>query len=260
MMSEKNLNRDARKEGAKDAEALDPIARAFYETAYSSAWGKDWRYDDLAEERKAAWRELVVCAIDTAREPMRAIWGLPSGDDADASDAVTSTTQYQIDSRRLDAIDALIEDAGSPDAKIAPHITGFSGMDDPRLEPWAEEVDAFIARLADALKTVRALSVGGEAAASARSAFSRSVAPLDPDAKRTPARTQKVETPFGPHYIHVDTDVNGRIVDASISTPRKDPDATVGQLIAALSAGLSELAQSIAADAAGTDSFEEQER
>ena len=58
------------------------------------------------------------------------------------------------------------------------------------------------------------------------------------NAGRQPTITQKVKTPFGSMYVHLDHDGHGRVTGGSISHPGKDPDSSVADCLAALSAGL----------------------
>lgn len=55
---------------------------------------------------------------------------------------------------------------------------------------------------------------------------------------RTNTVTQKVKTPFGSMYIHVEFDRRGRVAGGSISDPHKAPDAQVSRMIEVLSEGL----------------------
>lgn len=50
--------------------------------------------------------------------------------------------------------------------------------------------------------------------------------------------TERVETPFGAMYVHVELDRAARPVSGSISAPGKNPDSAVDTMLAALSAGL----------------------
>lgn len=58
---------------------------------------------------------------------------------------------------------------------------------------------------------------------------------------RTLTVTRKVKTNFGSMYIHVDLDDLGRPVGGQISTPGKEPESQIAQLVAVLSAGLNDL-------------------
>jgi hypothetical protein len=51
---------------------------------------------------------------------------------------------------------------------------------------------------------------------------------------RTVTMTEKVETPFGSLYIHLDFQ-GDECVGGSISSPGKNPDGTVEQMLASLS-------------------------
>ena len=62
---------------------------------------------------------------------------------------------------------------------------------------------------------------------------------------RTRTITQKVQTPFGSMYVHLDHDEQGRITAGSISDPRKEPDAQVARLVEALSDALDQAIKSI---------------
>ena len=55
---------------------------------------------------------------------------------------------------------------------------------------------------------------------------------------RTRTITQKVATPFSALYLHIEYDDNGKATSGSISSPGKDPDSTVAQMVQALSDGL----------------------
>jgi hypothetical protein len=55
---------------------------------------------------------------------------------------------------------------------------------------------------------------------------------------RTECVTSKVDTPFGPMYIHLDIRNDGFICEGSISHPLKEPDSSVSELIENLSHGL----------------------
>lgn len=54
--------------------------------------------------------------------------------------------------------------------------------------------------------------------------------------------TQKVKTDFGSMYIHLELDEQWRPTGASISTPKKEPDAQITKLIEQLSEGLNKIA------------------
>lgn len=55
---------------------------------------------------------------------------------------------------------------------------------------------------------------------------------------RTSTLTQKVRTPFGNFYVHVEFDAMGWPCGGSISDPQKAPDAQIAKLVRALSDGL----------------------
>ena len=55
---------------------------------------------------------------------------------------------------------------------------------------------------------------------------------------RTRCITQKVATPFGGMFVHLEIGRHGRIVGGSISHKWKEPDSQLVSLVDALSAGL----------------------
>lgn len=57
---------------------------------------------------------------------------------------------------------------------------------------------------------------------------------------RTRTVTQKVATPFGSCYVHLELDDTGWPCGGSISDPQKEPDAQIAKLVRALSDGLDE--------------------
>ena len=59
--------------------------------------------------------------------------------------------------------------------------------------------------------------------------------------------TQKIETPFGSHYIHCEHDGHGRILGISISSPGKFDNSEIAGLLGTLS----EAANQVIADIAG---------
>lgn len=57
--------------------------------------------------------------------------------------------------------------------------------------------------------------------------------------------TQKVKTPFGTMFIHIDLDTTGRPRGGHISSPGKEPESQIANLLGALSNGLHEALASI---------------
>ncbi len=55
---------------------------------------------------------------------------------------------------------------------------------------------------------------------------------------RTVTITQKVKTPFGSMYIHIETDIYGRPVGGHLSDPGKEPKSVIAELVENLSGGL----------------------
>lgn len=68
------------------------------------------------------------------------------------------------------------------------------------------------------------------------------------DLARAVCITEKVRTPFGPMYVHIDVGPDRQPCGAWISSPGKEPDSTVQQAIEALSAGLDQALRSIRED------------
>jgi hypothetical protein len=58
--------------------------------------------------------------------------------------------------------------------------------------------------------------------------------------KRTNTITRKIKTEFGSMYVHIELDATGRPVGGSISTPGKEPESQIAQLVETLSNGLDE--------------------
>jgi hypothetical protein len=60
--------------------------------------------------------------------------------------------------------------------------------------------------------------------------------------------TRKIKTNFGSMYIHVDLDDAGRPVGGQISTPGKEPESQIAQLVFALSEGLNDACSMVTYD------------
>lgn len=58
---------------------------------------------------------------------------------------------------------------------------------------------------------------------------------------RAKTLTQKVPTPFGNLYLHIELNAFGHPIGGSISNPGKEPESQISKLVEDLSAGLDEL-------------------
>lgn len=63
--------------------------------------------------------------------------------------------------------------------------------------------------------------------------------------RRAETITQRIDTPFGAMYLHVEVDSSGRMVGGGLSNPNKEPDSHVQQLVYAISDGLRDLGETI---------------